>query len=263
MSYYNLISLMPKTSAVDPDAQAFITAAAITDPTQQSAINQLVLDLKGYNIWSKMKAIYPFVGGTSTTHKWNLKDPRDLDAAFRLQFFGGWTHSSNGAQSNGSNAYADTFYIPSVNGLLDSAHLSCYSRTDLGLTGYQVDMGAYSGGNSHWIMYSYGSVASLGINGSYFNEPAFNPTNGLLLGQRINSSELNFFHKNNKTSKSDVSTSQPSSKIYIGARNDGSPVLYSTKEYAFASIGIHMDDTEANNFYNIIQNFQTSLSRNV
>ena len=42
---------------VDPDAQAFITAASITDPTQQAAINTLVVDLKGYNIWSKMKAI--------------------------------------------------------------------------------------------------------------------------------------------------------------------------------------------------------------
>jgi hypothetical protein len=50
---------------VDADAQAFITAAAITDPTQQAAINTLVVDLKGYNVWSKMKAIYPFLGSTA------------------------------------------------------------------------------------------------------------------------------------------------------------------------------------------------------
>ena len=31
-----------------------------------------------------MKAIYPFVGGTATTHKFNLKDPADINAAFRL-----------------------------------------------------------------------------------------------------------------------------------------------------------------------------------
>jgi hypothetical protein len=34
--------------SVDPDAQAFITAASITNPTQQSAVNTLVVDLKGY-----------------------------------------------------------------------------------------------------------------------------------------------------------------------------------------------------------------------
>jgi hypothetical protein len=48
-------------SAVDADALAFITAAGITDATQQSAINQLVITLKGLSIWTKMKAIYPFV----------------------------------------------------------------------------------------------------------------------------------------------------------------------------------------------------------
>ncbi len=63
-------SIRPKffgsgAAPLDPDAQAFITAAGITDATQQSAINTLVTDLKGYGIWTKMKAIYPFVGGTS------------------------------------------------------------------------------------------------------------------------------------------------------------------------------------------------------
>ena len=99
---------MPKTVGFDADAQAFITAAAITDVTQQNAINTLVVDLKGYNIWTKMKALYPFVGGTASTHKFNLKNPLDTDAAFRLTFSGGWTHSSTGALPNGTNAYADT-----------------------------------------------------------------------------------------------------------------------------------------------------------
>ena len=93
---------------IDADALAFITAAAITDATQQTAIDTLVKGMKADGIWTKMKAIYPFVGGTATTHKWNLKDPRDLDAAFRLVFNGGWTHSSNGALPNGTNGYADT-----------------------------------------------------------------------------------------------------------------------------------------------------------
>ena len=102
-----------KLSGINPDAQAFITAAGITDPTQISAINSLVNGLQADGIWTKMKAIYPFVGGTATTHKYNLKDPRDLDAAFRLVFNGGWTHSSTGATPNGTNGYADTKLVPS------------------------------------------------------------------------------------------------------------------------------------------------------
>jgi hypothetical protein len=106
-------SSTPAPPVIDPDAQAFITAAGISNSTQQSAINSLVVSLKGYSIWNKLDVIYPFVGGTATTHKFNLKDPRDLDAAFRIQFSGGWTHNANGITGNGTNALANTFFIPS------------------------------------------------------------------------------------------------------------------------------------------------------
>jgi len=99
----------------DPDAQAFFTASGLTGATNLTAVNQLVLDLKAANIWTKMKAIYPFVGGTAALHKWNLKDPQDTNAAFRLTFNGGWTHSATGALPNGTNGYANTFFNLSTN----------------------------------------------------------------------------------------------------------------------------------------------------
>ena len=59
-------------ASVDTDALSFITAASITDATQKTAINTLVKDLKIANIWTKMKAIYPFVGGNAIAHAYNL-----------------------------------------------------------------------------------------------------------------------------------------------------------------------------------------------
>ena len=61
----------------DADVIAFIKATGITDGTEFSAINYLVLDLKNKGLWTKINTLYPFVGGTATTHKYNLKDPRD------------------------------------------------------------------------------------------------------------------------------------------------------------------------------------------
>ena len=90
------------TQQQDDDAGAFLQAANIQDSTQQAAINQLVLDLKDAGLWTKFYAIYPFIGGTASTHKWNLKDPRDLNAAYRLTFSGGITHSSGGIKGKGS-----------------------------------------------------------------------------------------------------------------------------------------------------------------
>jgi hypothetical protein len=111
-------------SSVDSDAQAFITAAGITDPTQQTAINTLVVGLKADSLWTSMYAIYPFVGGTASSHKWTLKDPRDLDVANRLLFNGGITHSSNGMLFNGTNGWAEIALSNGVN----CYSFGCYTR---------------------------------------------------------------------------------------------------------------------------------------
>jgi len=65
---------------IDPDAQAYITAAGITDPTEQAAVNQLVLDLKGSgsttnntDVWSDSYTIYPLSPTSLTAAEYNLK----------------------------------------------------------------------------------------------------------------------------------------------------------------------------------------------
>ena len=50
-------------------------AAGITDGTQAAAINTLVIRMKADGVWTKMKSVYPFVGGSAASHKFNLKDP--------------------------------------------------------------------------------------------------------------------------------------------------------------------------------------------
>lgn len=39
----------------------------------EDAINNLVKELKNNNLWDKMKAIYPLVGGGINSHRFNLK----------------------------------------------------------------------------------------------------------------------------------------------------------------------------------------------
>ena len=82
---------IPAGASTDSDAQAFIDAASITDATQQTAINNLVVGLKNGGIWDKMKIIYPFVGGTDTSHSYNLKDPTQ----YQITWTTGVTHTSD------------------------------------------------------------------------------------------------------------------------------------------------------------------------
>jgi hypothetical protein len=255
----------------DADAQAFIDAAGITDATQQSAVNQLVLDIKSANIWTKMKAIYPIVGGSASTHKWNLKDPRDLDAAYRLAFGTGMTHSSNGFVSNGTSGFANTYLTPNSHLTNNNTHLSVYSRTNLNIAAASFDIGTSNNVTAFYDL-------SLRVGDTIYSDSYNNSTNrfttantdsrGLFTTTRTSSTVLKIFKNNSQlgstltaASTNFSSLTQP---IYICALNkNGAVDFYTTRQYAFASIGDGLTDTEAANLYTAVNTFQTTLGRNV
>mgnify|MGYP000972511166 CR=1 FL=1 len=112
----------------DADAQNYIIQAGITNLTQKLALNDLCLDLKAYGIWDQCIGLYPFIGGSASTHKYNLKNPQDTNASYRLAFSGTWVHSSTGISGNGTNTYANTFFSATALTFSDN-HISLYSRT--------------------------------------------------------------------------------------------------------------------------------------
>lgn len=259
MSYYNLISLMPKTS-VDPDAQAFITAAGITDATQKSAINNLVIGMKADGLWTKMKAIYPIVGGSAFAHAVNLKTP----GTFNLSFATGVTHSANGMLGNGTTGYANTNFNPNTNGAtLNSHHVSFYSRTNN--NGTEVEFGSQSGGIVTLLEIrtsgtTYAAVNSLQTYTSF----ADTDSRGFYIANRTASNVINVFRNSTKkVTGATGSNALPGANYFILAWNNGTPQYYSTKQCAFASIGDGLTDTEAANYYNRVQTFQTTLERQV
>ena len=260
MSYYSLISLMPKSS-FDPDAQAFITAAAITNPTQQSAINTLVVDLKGYSIWTKMKALYPMVGGTNSQHTWNLKNT----SQFQISWQGGVVSSANGVQFNGMNSYGITGYNQTTVGdTLNSAHLSYYSRTNS--NGTEVEIGVQHPSSSYNLLEIRTAGATYFLsNQALFTNIADGNSLGFYLTNRQASNDIDGWKNGVKLiNATTASNALPNANIYIGALNNlGTTAFYTTKQCAFASIGGGLTDTEAANFYTAVQAFQTALSRNV
>jgi len=253
----------------DPDAQLFFnaqTAAGVTlTTTEKDAVNQWVVDSKAAGIWTKFKAIYPMVGSTATSQKFNLKNPLDTNAAFRLSFIGGGTHSSNGYQPNGINAYADTFLVPSTTLTLNSQHISFYSRTNS--NGTEVEMGCNNAGlnpNTLLEIRTAGTTyVSLAANGyaTYVDANSL----GFYIGNRTASNVTKLFKNNTAvTTSANGSASNPINSISIGALNSGfTKQYYTTKQCAFASIGDGLTDAEALAFYNAVNAFQVSLARNV
>ena len=267
-SYAGLTNIVGIT--IDADAQAFITAAAITDPTEQTAINTLVVNLKAYSIWSKLNAIYPMVGGTASTHKFNLKDPRDLDAAFRGVFVGGWTHSSNGAQPNGINAYMDTKFNPtSQASSLNSFFLSLYSRTNSNV-GFPYEIG---NADNYSIGIKFTGIITrysnnnryISIGSNYDTANSETDSRGFYCGG-TNGSATQILYKNGVNVLSGTSLQLGFSNCNFslsGVNQLGSTFGFSDKQIAISTIGTGLNSTEATNLYTTVQTFQTTLGRQI
>jgi hypothetical protein len=258
------------TVSSETDAAAFIMATSITDYTQRIAINVLVIGYKAQSIWTSRRAIYPFVGGSATTHKFNLKNPLDTDAAHRLTFSGGWTHSATGALPNGTNAYANTFVNPSSHLTSNNIAISYYSRTPLNTALDQVDIGVISGGNSLYLTTQYNAS---GILNRFFSRNCAAgiacDTSNLIAQGYYQSSKTSNGASAFKTFKDGVlqdtdtgGGSNPNDNIYIGAANNsGVAAFFTNRECSFSSIGDGMSDAQALAEYNLVQAFQIALIR--
>jgi hypothetical protein len=264
--YYN--------SAYSNEANTYLYSTQITGTTQVSAINTLINGLKANNLWAKMKAVYPFVtdktlqADMAAQMKFNLVNPQDTDAAFRLAFSGGWTYSTNGAFTNGVNAYADTKLNPlstlstsypsfgvywrntfnaGQTNIMGVCNTTTVNRLDLGFdVGVTVPFVATSSNSS--------DLGTGTLNTGYI----------CATRQGISTSKM-FRNGAALINGTQTFNGNPNFNFYLAARNEGGTTAYysNNQQIAFAHIGNGLSDAEALALYNLIQEFQTTLSRNV
>ena len=246
----------------DPDAQAFITATGISGG-DATAINTLVVSLKLAGIWTLIDAAYPFIGGTPTTTKYNLKDPRDLDVAYRISFNGSWTINNSGVKPTTANSanYGDTFWSPSTRN--DQHHYYRYiNEPQSGYCEY--------GGNGPGPYLIMGVCNQL----EWFDGGASTGSGGVVIGtagfsqgiSRANANSVNFYKKLtggswvlNNNSTAPVGTLL-SNSMYIGTVNNAN--FPGESRYAFLSYGQYLNPTQINDLDTIVTTYNTTLGRN-
>jgi hypothetical protein len=245
----------------DSDAQAFFdrvtTAGGTLTTTEKQAVNQLVLDLKANSLWTPMKAIYPMVGASAAACAQNLKS-----SSFTGTFTSGWTFASTGATPNGTSAYMNTNFIPSVNTGQDSLSFSYYSRTNNTFAGY--DIGAQGNASAGILIYNSGlHFYSNNITANTYSTLSASNSIGHYISNRISSGTQKLFkngsviHTANTASVANININ-----MYLGAFNfDGSVFVFTNRECAFSHFSDGLTDTQASDFYTAVQAFQTTLSR--
>jgi hypothetical protein len=245
----------------DVDALAFITAVGTLDATQEEAIDNLVIGLKANGTWTKYQAIYPFIGGTASSHKWNLIDPQDTDGAGRLTYGGTVTHNSNGIKGDGSTGYAETYLVPNVISTLENQSLGVYRNAVVG-NAEEYTLGTYDAATTAQL-----------ISSNYENSyvASFNGTFGQVLHSTIGISNSYFQATNiggtltmyvngvSRTSLSSIGTLASTSFNIFRLKNV--PTGYSAESIQIATIGDGLNATEIANDYTVIEAYQTALGR--
>lgn len=263
------LNRMPVVSTLDSDAEAFLTAASITNPIHMDAVNDLVVAVKAASIWTKLHALYPFVGASAGTHKWNLKDPRDLDAAFRIDWQGSWTHNSDGITPDGSTAYANTFCSPGSILTTSSGSLGLYCRTSAAGGGQPYSFACDDGDvNPVCVIprYSSGNYFLVYGSSSFVPNAASASAQGMWVTNRNGSVETEAWKNGVLLQSATHAVTLPNAArtLYLGANNRaGTATYFSAKNLALAFVADGLSSTEIGAFYTAVQDYQTTLGRNV
>jgi hypothetical protein len=197
--------------------------------------------------------------------KFNLKNPADTNAGFRLTAGGTLNIGYSGFKGDGTSGYLNTNFNQLLNQSSNNLHISIYQRNILsGPSG--VSMGLLSSGTfsriyMNFVNEEYHSLASINQSLSSIETPQL----GMFTLSR--NSPLSFFKKQNN-SPIETFTSAAStltSLTYVLLANNANNVIeeFSSANLSFTTIGDGLTDYEAKALYWIVQKYQTTLGRQV
>jgi hypothetical protein len=247
-----------QSGVTDIDALNFINAAGIDNFTQTSAINTLVVGLKANNLWSKMRIIYPFVGGTATFHKYNLKDP----TLYSIDWLGAISHGATGVTFlNGGYGNVPTFNVSILS--QDNTSISFFNKTTIVTSDTRFFIGTTTGQGYKNLSAGFGFASGYtGILNALENNLVGNPLGviGYSVLSRTNSSNYVLYRDGNSiTTLSGASASGLTTTLQIGGANSAGGTT--TQLSTFTTVGDGLSASEVTALNTLVQAYQTTLGR--
>jgi hypothetical protein len=237
-------------AAVDPDAAAFFTRA----------VNKLVLDCKATGIWSKMIALYPFVGGTAGTHKYNLKSS-SFSITFNINAGSGDTHNAMG-WTGALSSFSTTGVVPATHTTPNSLAYGVYSRTNSDVQIFDLGAEAPPGTVVGFWLQQPASGVVYYYNATPLHSATWSDSSGFFICSRASSSQLKMFRNGIQlgSTYTEVQGPLPTADFRLSQCFDGTSVPH---QMALVFISDGLSDAEVASFNTAIQTFQTTLGRQV
>ena len=251
-----------------------VTSGGTVNATASGATITMFNSLFSNNLWNKITTFYPVLGGVAASHSINAKSS---GGTYDLVFNGGWTHTVNGMQGNGTNNYANTSLNPNSVFGTDTTHLSIYVNLQGG--GNRIyDIGSNDQDGTLTQQLNITAKRSSGTgNNTLFDAGDFDGGNGrvsttseasasgMTVGSVRSTTDRTLYRNgsNIATQTANEPIIYSTRTLYIGAQHTSFGAGYfSENQYAFATIGSGLTNTEIVNLSSIINTYQTSLGRN-
>lgn len=221
--------------------------------------------------WDKFSAVYPFIGGTASSHAKNL-----ISSTYDLTMNGTITHSADGMKGDGATGYADTGIIPSTlyAGNYDH-HLSIYVN-EMSVTDQSIDMECgdmdvnrfcCAFWNAPGTDDTYRLAKSCGGNHTVVSQVNGQAVYGNIIMSRTSSTDMRVYRAESleQTITTAATEVLPSTSLIILGRRYTAVDVYSKSSscVAFASVGAGLTDAECKHLAAAVRRFQAALGRNV
>ncbi len=255
--------------SLDPDVKKYKNKSGVSDGASLLLTNTYVTELKNANLWSKIHVLYPFLGGTSSTTAYNLKNADE----YKIFWAGSMTYGTQGVDFDGVSGYGDTnFDFSTISSKIEDIHFSFYTpNANGGVANVPMGVGSTSAddrirmafdaitNNYYADMWSNGSLAGR-VSVTGVGAPA-----GHYLASRYNESVafvyLDGVQKALNATTVDVSD-VPSENFFVGATNvAGVASGFTDKSLGIVSIGKHLFASEINAFTAITKKYLIGLGR--
>lgn len=260
---------------LDSDAQTYITSLTnlgfTPDSTQESAINNLFLNLKGIgnvnttdNMYSDVLILRPYTGGLATTNGLNAVKPTTNPLDFYGMFSGGWTHTISGSTPNGINGYMNNNFVPSLHMTSDTnGGVFCNVLTNMD-DGFDIGCQTTTNWTGLLIASNYGGqrYSRALTNNQYGTSASFRDAIGFWGSIQINGTA--YFQRNTTfTSYSTGGSGRPDRELVSGALNVNGTIGYYTSRRRNFEVVLNdvKSTTRATTLKTIIDTFNTEFGR--
>jgi hypothetical protein len=214
---------------------------------------------------SKIKGFYPFIGSARAS-LYNMVDPREEDAAFRLvkEGAGAVVHGVYGITFTSNYAF-DTKFIPSAHLGNNSAVLGLYCKDAVNNAG--TDMGVVTAGswltlfaNKNGTIVQNSTISKVGRD---LDISAFTNSKRSLYVSNRNNDDVKLFingELKDTLSDNDHPASAPTSALRIGSNNYLGTNYWSNRINRCAVFGSSISDAVQEGIYNALVNFEKNIS---